>query len=302
MTDNFPARVQQQIERLQHCSYQAIEAQIAQKRLAWFRHHDQIVTRYDHPTPRQAFNLLFFDYMGLSPNDLSIVSETETEIVWQSANPCPTLEAVKALGLDTRTVCRAVYEKSTQAFVSQLDPQLRFLRSYEEIRPYSSYCREMIVHVDFEAMMRIALEEASLSRQEGNQGYGAVVVLGQRILSRAHDTTVTQRDPSLHAEVNAVRQAVQTLGDSDSPGAPPLRGQGVSGAILFSTCEPCPMCSSLAVWANFTTIVYGATIEETARLGKARMHVNAADIVAQSPVMIEIIGGVLREECLALYS
>jgi tRNA(Arg) A34 adenosine deaminase TadA len=61
------------------------------------------------------------------------------------------------------------------------------------------------------------------------------------------------------------------------------------------------MCSSLAVWANLTTIVYGASIEETARLCKARIHVSAADIVAKSSVMIEVIGGVLREECLALY-
>jgi tRNA(adenine34) deaminase len=115
-------------------------------------------------------------------------------------------------------------------------------------------------------------------------------VLGQRILSRAHDTAVTQRDPSLHAEMNAVRQAVQVLGHDN-----------LSGAILFSTCEPCPMCTSLAVRANLTTIVYGASIEETARQGKARIRVSAAEIGAQSPAVIEIIGGVLQEECRALY-
>jgi tRNA(adenine34) deaminase len=287
---DFNSKVQRQIDRLQHCSYQAIEAEVAQKRLAWFRQPDQIVARYDHPTPRQAFNLLFFDYMGLSPDELPVVSESETEIVWQSANPCPTLEAVKALGLDTRTVCRAAYEKSTQVFVSQLDPQLRFLRSYEEIRPYASHCREMIIRVDFEAMMRIAIEEAAASRQEGNQGYGAVVALGQRILSRAHDTANTQRDPGLHAEVNALRQAAQALGDDN-----------LSGAILFSTCEPCPMCSSLAARANLTTIVYGVSIEEAARMGKARIRVGVTDSVEKSPALIEIIGGVLQEECRALY-
>ncbi|HSD84840.1 MAG TPA: nucleoside deaminase [Anaerolineae bacterium] len=301
MPEDFTSKVQRQLERLQHCSYRAIEAEVAQKRVAWFQQPDQILPRLDRPTPRQAFELLFFDYMGLSPVDLPIVSESETEIVWRSVNPCPTLEAVKALGLDTRVVCRAAYERSTQAFVSQLDPQLRFLRSYEEIRPYTAYCLERIVRVDFEAMMRFALEEAKISRQEGNKGYGAVVVLGQRILAQAHDTAVAQRDPSLHAEVNAIREAVQVLGESSPPGAPPLSGQGVSGAILISTCEPCPMCSSLAVWANLTTIVYGASIEETAALGKARIRVSANEIVANSPVMIEVIGGVLQEECLALY-
>jgi hypothetical protein len=232
VTNDFESKVWRQVERLQHCSYQAIEAEVAQKRLAWFRQHDQSPSIQTSLPP--GSDLLFFDH-GLSPDVLPIVSETETEIVWQSANPCPTLEAVKALGLDTRHVCRAAYEKSTQAFVSQLDPHLRFLRSYEEIRPYASHCREMIVRVDFEAIMRIALEEAKASRQEGNTGYGAVVALGQRILSRAPDTAVTQRDPSLHAEMNAVRRAVRVLGHDN-----------LSGAILFSTCEPCPM-PSLAV-------------------------------------------------------
>ena len=290
MSNDFTSAVRRQIEHLQHCSYQAIEAQVAQKRVAWLQQHNQFTARYIHPTPRQTFDLLFVDYMGLSPADLPIVSETETEIVWQSVNPCPTLEAVKALGLDTRTVCRAAYEKSTQAFLSQLDPQLRFLRSYEEIRPHASHCREMIIRVDFEALMRLALEEARVSRQEGNQGHGAVVALGERILSHAHDTVATQRDPGLHAEASAIRQAAQDLGDDN-----------LSGAILFSTCEPCPTCSWLAVQANLTTIVYGASIEETATPDKEHSHVSAADIVAKSPVIIEIIAGVLREECLTLY-
>jgi hypothetical protein len=123
LADDFDSKVQRQIERLQRCTYQAIEAEVAQKRLAWFRQLGQIAARDEPPTPRQAFDLLFFGYMGLSPDELPIVSATETEIVWHSANPCPTLEATKALGRDTRTVCRAAYEKSTQAFVSQLDPQ-----------------------------------------------------------------------------------------------------------------------------------------------------------------------------------
>ena len=96
--------------------------------------------------------------MGLSPGDLPVVSETEAEIAWLSRNPCPTLDACQTLGLDARHVCRAAYEKSTQALVSQLDPQLRFLGSYTEIRPHTDRCREWIVHVDFEAMMELAVE------------------------------------------------------------------------------------------------------------------------------------------------
>ena len=187
-------------------------------------------------------------------------------------------------------VCRSAYEKPAQALISEIDPQLRFLRDYDEIRPHAAHCREMIVRVDFEQMMRIALEEARASRVEGNKGYGAVVALGNRIIARAHDTATSELDPSLHAELKAIRSAAEALHDGD-----------LTGTVLFSTCEPCPMCASLAVWANVTAIVYGASIEETARLGKSRILVGAKEIVDKSPATVEVIGGVLREECLSLY-
>jgi tRNA(Arg) A34 adenosine deaminase TadA len=298
MTADFESKVRQQIERLKNYPYAALERQVAEKRRAWFQQNHPDQRRHIPLTPRGAYEMLFMEYMGLSEGELPIVMESEAEIEWRSLNPCPTLEACKVLGLDTRQVCRAIYEKSTQALVSQLDPQLRFLRSYAEIRPHAQSCRERIVRVDFEAMMAIAIEEAKISRREGNKGYGAVITLGNRILGQAHDTDISEGDPSLHAglhaglhaEVNAIRRGVHALGDAN-----------LSGAILFSTCEPCPMCSSLAVWANLTTIVYGVSVQETAGMGKARILVRANEIVEQSTGMVEVIGGVLKEACRKLY-
>jgi tRNA(Arg) A34 adenosine deaminase TadA len=149
----------------------------------------------------------------------------------------------------------------------------------------------MVIRMDFEKMMAMALEEAVLSMEEGNKGYGAVVALGDRILARAHDTAATEKDPSLHAEVTAIRQAVRDTGETD-----------LCGGVLFSTCEPCPMCTSLAVWANLTAIVFGASIEETAGLGRSRIRINSREVIDRSPVTMEVIGGILREECRALYT
>ncbi len=290
MPENFDSKVERQIDRLKHSAYREIEDEIAQKRIAWLALNLPQAGKPIRSSPRQAFKELFFNCMGLPVNELPIISETDTEIVWRSLNPCSTLEACQRLGLDTRRICRAINEKSTQAFLSRLDPQLRFVRSYAEIRPYTEYCLESILRVDFEAMLRLAIAEARVSRQEGNKGYGALILLGNEILGKAHDTAVTEQDPSRHAEVNAIRQAVQAYGDSN-----------LCGAILFSTCEPCPMCSSLAVWANLTTIVYGISIEETAAMGKSRIRVSAKEIIERSPVIVEVIGGVLREECRRLY-
>ena len=289
---NFEEQVTNQINRLKSKKLNIIEAEVAANRIGWFDslppgERPPVEAR---PSPRLAFEMLFFRCICLRPEDLPVLKEDDEEIVWSSRNPCPTLEACRRLGLDTRVVCRAAYEKSTQAFVSRIDPQLRFLRDYKEIRPFSQHCRERIVRVPFEDMMRLAVEEARQSRLEGNKGYGAVAVLGTRVLARAHDTAACRRDPSLHAEVNVIREAVHVLGEDN-----------LSGVILFSTCEPCPMCSSLAVWANVSTIVFGASIEQTAARGKARILVPAREIANRSPVAIEIVQGVLEQECLNLY-
>ncbi len=71
-------------------------------------------------------------------------SLNEREIVFHSKNCCPTLEACKILGLDTRKVCRLYNEKSTDALVRQVDSRLRFSRNYERIRPYTDSCEESI--------------------------------------------------------------------------------------------------------------------------------------------------------------
>ena len=294
MPAGFEAQVAAQVHRLSSMPLAEIEREVAAKRTAWFAKHLSVSAFRRLGgliAPRVAFEALFFDYMELSEADLPVLTESDTEIVWASRNPCPTLEACRRLGLDTRVVCRGAYEKSAQAFVSLFDPQLRFLRDYEEIRPHAEHCRERIVRVDFSQMMRLAIQEAEQSRREGNKGYGAVVALGERILGKAHDTAITGRDPSLHAEMQAIREAVRAVGRSD-----------LSGGILFSSCEPCPMCASLAVWANVSTIVFGASIEQTAAQGKARILVPAAEIVARGPALIEVIPGILEAECLELYS
>lgn len=291
MKNNFEAEVNRQVERLQKKTCQTIESEVARKRIAWFKRNYKSISQNNPLSPRKAYEVIFFDYMGLSATEVFVLSETETEILWNSTNRCPTLEACRQLGLDTRRVCRAIYEKSTQALVSQLDPKLRFLRSYQEIRPYSPYCKERIIRVDFEHRMKIAVEEAKISKSEGNRGYGAVVVLGEHIVGKAHDTVITEKDPSSHAEVNAIRQAVHTLGEMN-----------LSGAILFSTCEPCPMCSCLAVWANVTTIVYGMSLKEIAQPDRSGIiDISSKELVSKSPVMIEVIGNVLKNECKALY-
>ena len=114
--------------------------------------------------------------------------------------------------------------------------------------------------------------------------------LGEQVIATAHDTAVTDRDPSRHAEANAIRAAAAQLDDAD-----------LCGCLLFSTCEPCPMCSSMAVWANVSAVVFGASIDATAARGKARITIPAAEVIARSPALVEVYPGVLGAECTELY-
>lgn len=289
-TEAFAAKVDRRAWELAQGPWWQLERRVAAKREAWFETPAGQACPRGAVTPRQAFETLFFSYMGLCPDDLPVVREAEDEIVWQSQNPCPTLEACVRSGLDTRRVCREIYERPTQRFLSRIDPQLRFLRDYTAIRPQAPYCRERIVRVSFEAMLRLAVDEARQSFAEGNKGYGAVVALGRDIVVAGHDTAVTDKDPSRHAEVNVLTKAVALLGDTN-----------LCGAVLYSTCEPCPMCASLAAWCNVTSIVYGASIEKTVALGRSRIRVDNRTIMEQAPATIEVVGGVLEDACLDLY-
>jgi tRNA(Arg) A34 adenosine deaminase TadA len=289
LVSNHEAAVERKADRLRKTDLRALEAAVIEKRLRWCQNNLERPTDAV-ATPRLGYETLLFQYLGLSEADVPVISESDREITWLSRNRCATLDACARIDIGTATVCRAVYEKPTQALLSWLDPELRFVRDYAEMRPAYPHCKESIMRLDFGEMMRLAVAEATKSRATGNKGYGAVVVSGDRVLSTAHDTVASEGDPSLHAEMNAIRGAAEALGDPD-----------LCGTVLFTTCEPCPMCSALAVWANVTTIVFGASIEETAQLGKSRIRVNAAEIVDRSPGWTEVIGGVLAEECLGLY-
>ena len=286
MRDSFDVRVARLIGQIRSGDWATIERGNRAERMAWWEGRP----RPSHPTPRAGYEALVLGSLGIAGDQVAVRSESDSAIFWKRRDRCPTLAASESLGLDSRIVCRRVCEKPAQAFLSHIDPRLRLLRDYDRLRPHGSGCREGIIRVDLEAFMDIALEEAQSSRAGGDKGYGAVVVFGGEVVARAHDTGVTGRDPSLHAEVGAIRAAAQATGSPD-----------LCGAILVSTCEPCPMCSSLAVWANVTSMVYGASIEETARLGRSRIRVAAEEIVSRGPAIVEVIGGVREAECLALY-
>jgi len=85
--------------------------------------------------------------------------------------------------------------------------------------------------------------------------FGAVVVRDGQVLAATGNSVMRDHDPSAHAEVNAIRAACRKLGSPNIP-----------GAVLYSSCEPCPMCYSTAYWARISKIYYAASWDDYADL------------------------------------
>jgi len=96
-------------------------------------------------------------------------------------------------------------------------------------------------------------------------------------------------DPTAHAEINTIRKAARKL-----------RTHILRGCIVYSTCEPCPMCFSAIHWADADMIVYGASIEDAAALGFRELHISNRKMKELGGSRIEILGGVLKEECVEM--
>src|SRR5690349_24137853 len=93
----------------------------------------------------------------------------------------------------------------------------------------------------------LALGEADRAAAAGEVPVGAVVVRDGRVLARGHNAPISQRDPTAHAVIVALRAAAQELGN-----------YRLSGVTLYSTVEPCTMCCGAIVHARVARLVYGA--------------------------------------------
>ena len=106
--------------------------------------------------------------------------------------------------------------------------------------------------------MEIANENANVGMLNNEGGpFGAVIVdKDGKVISTGNNQVFKNNDPTAHAEVQAIRNACKKLNTYD-----------LSGYILYTSCEPCPMCFCAIVWANIKEVYYGATRKDAASIG-----------------------------------
>ena len=135
--------------------------------------------------------------------------------------------------------------------------------------------------------MQVALELAAQAAEAGEVPVGAVVVKDGQIIGRGSNAPIGRHDPTAHAEIQAMRDAAQTLGN-----------YRLVGCSLYVTLEPCAMCSGAIQHARIARLVYGASDPKTGACGSVIDLMNEARLNHHT----EVTGGVLAEACGAILS
>lgn len=140
------------------------------------------------------------------------------------------------------------------------------------------------------------MDRAIRLAQEGERAPGAsptgcVIVLDGEVVGQAHNEVGIQHDPTAHAEMVAIRRASQRLGRED-----------LRGAALYSTLQPCGMCTMASIWAHIGRIVYGAGRSDVHRMYFEDRHLDTMDFVTDAyREDLEVVGGVSADRCAELY-
>ncbi len=128
--------------------------------------------------------------------------------------------------------------------------------------------------------MRIAIEEARLAEGRDEVPVGAVIVANGQIIARAHNLTEVLKDPTAHAEMQAITAATDWIG-----------GKYLSDCTMYVTLEPCTMCAGALFWSRIGRLVYGCSDP------KRGFSLHSGKILHPATV---ISGNVLETECSAL--
>ncbi|WP_101690264.1 nucleoside deaminase [Dysgonomonas massiliensis] len=109
---------------------------------------------------------------------------------------------------------------------------------------------------DHKQFMKMAIKLAEKSVEKGGGPFGAVIVRDGVVIAKGNNLVTLNNDPTAHGEVTAIRKACKKLGTFD-----------LSGCIIYTSCEPCPMCLSAIYWARIEAIYYGCTKDDAKDIG-----------------------------------
>jgi tRNA(Arg) A34 adenosine deaminase TadA len=138
--------------------------------------------------------------------------------------------------------------------------------------------------------MKLAIRVAKQGIRSGQSPFGAVILRDGEVISACHNTVWEDGDPTAHAEVNAIRKAAAELGTID-----------LTGCVILTTCEPCPMCLSAIHWARIGRVAFGASIDDASEAGFNELHMPASRLAREGGSTLKVVQGPLPEDCRQLF-
>lgn len=141
-----------------------------------------------------------------------------------------------------------------------------------------------------ECFMNLAVDKAREGIDDGQTPFGACIVKDGDVIACEHNNVWKKTDITAHAEVTAIRKACELLGTID-----------LSGCVIYTTCEPCPMCFTACHWARISKIFYGANISDAQNAGFNELTIPCEVMKQLGNSNVDLEGGVLREKCSELF-
>ena len=144
--------------------------------------------------------------------------------------------------------------------------------------------------IDPSELMRLAISKAREGIAAGQSPFGCAIARGDEVLAVSHNLVRATTDITAHAEITAIRQACQRIGDIH-----------LCECIVATTCEPCPMCMAALHWARVDTVFYGAAIFDASTAGFNELSIPAQQMVTIGDSPVKILPNMLRDECQKLF-
>ena len=143
--------------------------------------------------------------------------------------------------------------------------------------------------INREIFMKRALELASFAQEKGDEPFGAILVKDGIIVKEGCNNIHTASDPTNHAEIGLIRDFCRENKLTD-----------LSEYTLYTSCEPCCMCSGAMVWSNLGTLVYSVSHDQLAEIAGSNIMISSHEVFSKSPTQIELIEKCLNQEGLEI--
>lgn len=144
---------------------------------------------------------------------------------------------------------------------------------------------------DDKYFMGIAIDMAKKAREKGNEPFGAILTKDGEIVKEGANKIFSACDPTYHAEIGLIRDFCRENNVSD-----------LSEYTLYSSCEPCVMCSGAMVWSKLGKLVYSVTHDQLAEIAGSNIMIGSDEVFDKSPNRPVVVAKLLNKEGLKVFN